>query len=131
MDFSLTEEQRLWQRTVHEFAAAELQPRAQETDERGEFNWPAVRKMGPLGLLGLNIPEEYGGARVDAISAVIAIEELAWACGSTALSIAAHNGLGNHSARPVRFGGLEAHLAAARCQRAGRAGRAGADRAGR
>lgn len=94
MDFSLTEEQRLWQRTVHEFAAAELQPRAQETDERGEFNWPAVRRMGPLGLLGLNIPEEYGGAGVDAISAVIAIEELAWACGSTALSIAAHNGLG-------------------------------------
>lgn len=94
MDFSLTEEQRLWQKTVHEFAAAELQPRAQETDESGEFNWPAVRKMGPLGLLGLNIPEEYGGAGVDAISAVIAIEELGWACGSTALSIAAHNGLG-------------------------------------
>jgi alkylation response protein AidB-like acyl-CoA dehydrogenase len=50
--------------------------------------------MGPLGLLGLNIPEEYGGAGVDAISAAIAIEELGWGCGSTALAIAAHNGLG-------------------------------------
>lgn len=94
MDFGLNEEQRLWQKTVHEFVAAEVQPRARETDETGEFNWPAVRKMGPLGMLGLNIPEEYGGAGVDAISAAIAIEELGWACGSTALSIAAHNGLG-------------------------------------
>ena len=59
-----------------------------------EFNWPAVRKMGPLGLLSLNIPEEYGGAGVDAISAAIAIEEIGWGCGSTALAIAAHNGLG-------------------------------------
>jgi alkylation response protein AidB-like acyl-CoA dehydrogenase len=50
--------------------------------------------MGPLGLLGLNIPEEYGGSGVDAISAAIAIEELGWGCGSTALAIAAHNGLG-------------------------------------
>lgn len=94
MDFALTEEQRLWQKTVHDFVAAEVQPRAQETDETGEFNWPAIRKMGPLGLLGLNIPERYGGAEVDAISAVIAIEELGWACGSTALAVAAHNGLG-------------------------------------
>jgi alkylation response protein AidB-like acyl-CoA dehydrogenase len=49
--------------------------------------------MGPLGLLGLNIPEEFGGAGVDTISAAIAIEELGWACGGTALSIAAHNSL--------------------------------------
>jgi len=49
--------------------------------------------MGPLGLLGLEVPEEYGGAEVDAISAAIAIEELGWGCGSTALAISAHNGL--------------------------------------
>jgi len=94
MDFDLTEEQSLWRKTVHEFASAELQPKAREVDETGEFNWEATRKMGPLGLLGLNIPEEYGGANVDAISAAIAVEELGWGCGSTALSIAAHNGLG-------------------------------------
>lgn len=94
MDFELTDEQRMWQKAVHDFVAAEVQPQARETDETGEFNWTAVRKMGPMGLLGLNIPEEHGGAGVDAISAAIAMEELGWACGSTALSIAAHNGLG-------------------------------------
>jgi len=94
MEFDLSAEQRMWQKVVHEFMVAEVQPKAHETDETGEFNWPAVRKMGPLGLLGLNIPEEYGGAGIDAVSAAIAIEELGWACGSTALAIAAHNGLG-------------------------------------
>lgn len=93
MDFRLTEEQRLWREAVHEFAARELKPQARHVDETGEFNWPAVRKMGPLGLLGLSAPEEYGGAGVDAISAAIAIEEIGWACGSTGLAIAAHNGL--------------------------------------
>ena len=94
MDFDLTEEQRMWREVIHEFVAREVKPKAREVDETGEFNWEAVRKMAPLGLLGLNIPEEYGGAGVDAISAAIAIEELGYGCGSTALAIAAHNGLG-------------------------------------
>lgn len=94
MDFDLSNEQRLWQKSVHEFVAAEVQPKAREVDETSTFNWQAVRKMGPLGLLGLSIPEEFGGTGMDALSAVIAIEELGWGCGSTALSIAAHNGLG-------------------------------------
>jgi alkylation response protein AidB-like acyl-CoA dehydrogenase len=94
MDFDLSEEQRLWQKAVHDFVAREVKPKAHQVDEEGQFNWEAMRKMGPLGLLGLNISEEYGGAGLDAISAAIAIEELGWGCGSTALSIAAHNGLG-------------------------------------
>ncbi len=94
MNFNLTEEQKLWQKTVHDFVAKEVQPKAHEVDVTYEFNWSATRKMGPLGLLGLNIPEAYGGSGVDAISAAIAIEELGWGCGSTALAIAAHNGLG-------------------------------------
>jgi alkylation response protein AidB-like acyl-CoA dehydrogenase len=94
MDFDLTEEQKIWKKTVHDFAAKEVQPKAQEVDVTSEFNWSAARKMGPLGLLGLNIPEEYGGAGVDAVSAAIALEEVGWGCGSTALAIAAHNGLG-------------------------------------
>lgn len=102
MDFDLNEEQRMWKKTVHEFVAAELQPKAREVDETGEFNWPAVRKMGPMGLLGLNVPEEFGGAGVDAVSAMIAIEEIGWACGSTALAMAAHNGLGTTPI--VRYG---------------------------
>jgi butyryl-CoA dehydrogenase len=94
MDFDLNEEQKPWQKSVHDFVAKELQPKAHEVDVTSEFNWTATRKMGPLGLLGLNIPEEYGGSGVDAVSVAIAIEELGWGCGSTALAIAAHNGLG-------------------------------------
>lgn len=94
MNFDLSEEQTLWRKTVHEFVAKEVQPKAHEVDVTYEFNWEAVRKMAPLGLLGLNIPESYGGAGVDSISAAIALEELGWGCGSTALAIAAHNGLG-------------------------------------
>ena len=94
MDFELSQEQRMWRNAVHDFVVREVKPKAREVDEKGEFNWPAVHKMGPLGLLGLSVPEEYGGPGVDAISAAIAIEELGWACGSTALAIAAHNGLG-------------------------------------
>jgi alkylation response protein AidB-like acyl-CoA dehydrogenase len=94
MDFDLTEEQKIWKKTVHEFVAKEVQTKAAEVDLTSEFNWTAARKMGPLGLLGLNIPEEYGGAGVDAVSAAIALEEIGWGCGSTALAIAAHNGLG-------------------------------------
>jgi alkylation response protein AidB-like acyl-CoA dehydrogenase len=93
MEFELSAEQQLWRESVHDFAEKEVKSRARETDEQARFNWEAVKKMGPLGLLGLNVPEAYGGAGVDAISAAIAIEELGWACGSTALAIAAHNGL--------------------------------------
>ncbi len=94
MDFNLNEEQRMWKDVVHDFVAREVKPKAAELDETHELNWPAIRKMGQLGLLGLNVPEEYGGAGVDAISAAIAIEELGWGDGGTALTIAAHNGLG-------------------------------------
>src|SRR5438105_1501599 len=93
MDFRLSEEQRLFKQTVRQFAETELRPRAAEVDRTGQFNWDAVKKMGPLGLLALNTPEAYGGPGVDAVGAAIALEELAWGCGSTALSIAAHNGL--------------------------------------
>ena len=94
MDFNLTDEQRMWRDSIRTFCERMVKPRARHVDETGEFNWEAVSMMGPLGLLGLNVPEEFGGSGVDAVSAAIAIEELGRACGSTALSIAAHNGLG-------------------------------------
>jgi butyryl-CoA dehydrogenase len=94
MDFDLTDEQRMWREAVHDFVAREVKPRSGHVDEASEFNWEATRKMAPLGLLGMNVPEEYGGPGIDAVSAAIAIEELGWGCGSTALSLAAHNGLG-------------------------------------
>lgn len=94
MDFDLTAEQQHFRAVVHDFVAAEVQPRAHATDMSAEFNWTDVQKMGPLGLLGLQVPEAYGGAAVDSVCATIAIEELGWACGSTALAISAHNNLG-------------------------------------
>lgn len=105
MNFEFSDEQRMWRNAVHDFVAREVKPKARQVDEAAEFNWEAVRKMGPVGLLGLNIPEEYGGTGVDTISAAIAIEEIAWGCGSTALAIAAHNSLG---CAPVAMYGSEA-----------------------
>jgi alkylation response protein AidB-like acyl-CoA dehydrogenase len=94
MDFDLTQEQKAWKKVVHEFVAKEVKPKAREVDETESFNWEAVRKGGPLGLLGLSIPEAYGGSNVDMISVAITLEELGWGCGSTALAFTAHNGLG-------------------------------------
>ncbi len=104
MEFELSEEQRMWQEAVHEFCAQEVKPLAAEMDERQEFNAEAVAKMEPLGLLGLNVPEQYGGAGIDAISAAIAIEELGWADGGTGLSVSAHNGL---ACAPIALFGTE------------------------
>jgi alkylation response protein AidB-like acyl-CoA dehydrogenase len=93
MDFELTQEQKMYQRALHDFCAAEIKPFAAEVDASGELRWEAIRKMPQLGLTALQVPEEYGGAALDTVSVVLALEELGWACGSTALSIAAHNGL--------------------------------------
>lgn len=94
MDFDLNDEQKMFLRVVREFCEAELKPYAAEVDESGELRWDAVRKMADLGLLSLQVPEAYGGAELDTISASIAVEEIGRVCGSTGLSISAHNGLG-------------------------------------
>ena len=94
MDFELSQEHQMWQRVVRDFCEGEVKPHAAEVDERGALHWDTIRKMRDIGLLGLEIPEAYGGTEMDAIGVVIAMEELGRACGSTALSLAAHNGLG-------------------------------------
>lgn len=93
MDFQLTEEQLMYRRAVRSFVERELKPVAAQTDESAEFPWVAARKGIGLGIFGLEIPEVYGGAGMDSVSAAIAIEEIGRGCGSTGLSIAAHNGL--------------------------------------
>lgn len=93
MDFELTQEQKMYQRAVHDFCAEEIKPYAAEVDETGEMRWEAIRKMPALGLTGMQVAEEYGGVNLDTVSIAVAVEELGWACGSTALSLAAHNGL--------------------------------------
>jgi alkylation response protein AidB-like acyl-CoA dehydrogenase len=94
MNFKLTEEQQMWRKAVHDFCEQEVKPRAAELDASAEFNTEAFQKMGPLGLLGMDISEEYGGAGVDSMSSAIALMELGMACGGTALSVVAHNDLG-------------------------------------
>lgn len=94
MNFDLNDEQREFRKVVHQFMEKEVKPMARHTDETGEFNWTATKKMALLGLLGPEVPEAYGGAGMDTLTATLATEELAWACGSTALAISAHNNLG-------------------------------------
>lgn len=94
MNFDLTPEQQRIRAEVRRFAEQEIAPRARHVDETGEFPAETFRKMAELGLMGLPFPEEYGGAGADSISTAIAIEEIARACGSTALIYSAHLGLG-------------------------------------
>ncbi len=104
MDFDLNDEQKAWKKAVHDFVGKVVKPKAREVDENEEFNWDAVRKGGSIGLLGMSIPEAYGGSNVDMISSTIAMEELGWGCGSTALAFTAHNGLGT---APIALYGAE------------------------
>ena len=104
MDFDLNEEQKAWKKAVHDFVGKVVKPKSREVDETESFNWEAVRKGGPLGLMGLSIPEAYGGSGVDMVSSSIAMEELGWGCGSTALAFTAHNGLGT---APIALYGSE------------------------
>jgi len=76
------------------FADEVVAPQARELDETEMFPAEIVRQMGELGFLGLPYPEAYGGAGLDTLAYVIAVEEIARACGSTALTLAAHVSLG-------------------------------------
>jgi alkylation response protein AidB-like acyl-CoA dehydrogenase len=94
MDFELSEEQRLVRDMVRDVAQKEIAPRAAEVDRTEQFPAENIRKMAELGLMGLPYPEEYGGGGGDYLSYAIAVEEIARACGSTALIYAAHVSLG-------------------------------------
>ncbi len=102
MDFDLPEELREIQRIVHEFCVAEVKPRAREWDDEEEFPWDVVRKLGPLGIMGMAVPEEYGGAGLGALAVAVVVEEVARFDGSLALTVASHNGLG--TGHILRFG---------------------------
>ncbi len=93
MDFRLTEEQQLLRRTVREFAEAEIGPHVREWDEAQHFPVELVPQLAALGLLGIQLPEAYGGAGMSAVDYCLCIEELARVDPGVALSVAAHNGL--------------------------------------
>ena len=105
MDFELSEEQQMMRKMVRDFAEKEIRPIAKEIDATGQFPWEVVRKMGGLGLLGLPIPEEYGGSGADTVSYAIAVEEISRVSGSIGITLAAHTSLGLY---PIyRFGSEE------------------------
>jgi alkylation response protein AidB-like acyl-CoA dehydrogenase len=93
VDFRLSDEQVLLRRTVREFAEAEIRPHVMEWDEAQQFPPELLSKLAALGLTGIQLPEQYGGAGMTAVDYCICIEELARVCPSIALSVAAHNGL--------------------------------------
>jgi alkylation response protein AidB-like acyl-CoA dehydrogenase len=93
VDFRPTEEQQLLRRSVREFAETEMRPHVREWDERQHFPAELMPKLASLGLLGIQFPEQYGGAGLSAIDYCICIEELARVDPAVALSVAAHNGL--------------------------------------
>ena len=93
MDFRPTEEQVLLRRTVREFAETEIRPYVREWDQEQHFPTELMPKLASLGLLGIQFPEQYGGAAMSAINYCICIEELARVDPGVSLSVAAHNGL--------------------------------------
>src|SRR5688500_12068664 len=94
MDLDLTPEQELVRDTVREFARARVGPVAEELDRESRFPYELVAELGELGLMGLPIPEEYGGAGGDTVSYALAIEELTRVDSSVAITVAAHTSLG-------------------------------------
>jgi short/branched chain acyl-CoA dehydrogenase len=104
VNFELTDEQELIRRTVREFAESRVAPVAEELDREARFPYELVAELAELGLMGLPVPEEYGGAGGDTISYAIAIEELARIDSSVAITVAAHTSLGT---MPILMFGTE------------------------
>lgn len=105
MDFELSESHREIQRMVREFCLEQVKPRARRWDETGEFPRDTVRQLGELGVLGISVPEELGGAGLDQLAVAVVVEEVARHDGSLALTVASHNGLGSSQ---IRYFGSEA-----------------------
>ncbi len=94
MNYELTEEQELLRRTVRDFAESRIAPVAEELDREERFPYDLVKELAELGLMGIPIAEEYGGAGADTVSYAIAIEELTRIDSSVAITVAAHTSLG-------------------------------------
>lgn len=104
VNFDLDEEAQMMRESVREFAEKEIRPVAEELDEQEKFSPELTKKMGDLGLFGVFLPEQYGGAELDYLSYIIAVEELARVDGSQAATVAAHNSLG---VGPIYYFGTE------------------------
>ncbi|MCL6452730.1 MAG: acyl-CoA dehydrogenase [Alicyclobacillus sp.] len=104
MNFEPTQEQREMRELVRKFAAEEIAPRAAEIDETDTFPRDLIEKMGRLGLMGLPIPEAYGGVGADFVSYVLALEEISYASASLGVILAVHTSVGSF---PILYFGTE------------------------
>jgi short/branched chain acyl-CoA dehydrogenase len=104
LNLDLTEEHELVRRTVREFALERVAPVAEELDRESRFPYDLVAELAELGLMGMTIPEEYGGAGADTLAYAIAIEELTRIDSSVAITVAAHTSLGT---MPIYLYGTE------------------------
>ncbi len=93
MELELTDEQKLVQKTAADFAKNEVLPKAAEIDREHRYPKELVARMAELGLLGVAVPEEYGGAGFDTIAYVLAMEEISRACASTGVIMSVNNSL--------------------------------------
>lgn len=93
MDFRLNDDQIQLRDALRDFCANEIAPKAAERDEQGRFEDGLVAKLAEMGLMGLYVPEEYGGAGLDCVSYAMAVEELSRACGATGILMSAHHSL--------------------------------------
>jgi len=94
LDFNLTGEQKLFQKVVREFCSKEIKPISEKIDKEEYFPEDLYKKMGQMGLMGMTVPQKYGGAGIDRMSYMIALEEISRFCGSTGITVEAHNSLG-------------------------------------
>jgi len=102
MSYQLNEEQKMIQAMVKGFARESILPTAAERDKTKEFPKDIIKQMGELGLMGMSVPPEYNGAGVDTISYSLALQEIGYACASTAVIMSVHNSV---SCGPIyRFG---------------------------
>jgi butyryl-CoA dehydrogenase len=105
MDLSLSEEQRMIQQMARDFAESEVAPKAKELDKTGRWPTELVKRLGELGLMGVAVPEEYGGAGADTVSYALAMEEISAACASVGVIMSVNNSL---SCEPLFKFGSEA-----------------------
>jgi short-chain 2-methylacyl-CoA dehydrogenase len=104
LNFDLTQEQQLVRDTVREFAESRIAPVAAELDREHRFPYELVAELAELGLMGMTVPEEYGGAGADTLSYAVAVEELTRIDSSVAITVAAHHSLGT---LPIFYFGSE------------------------
>jgi alkylation response protein AidB-like acyl-CoA dehydrogenase len=105
MDFELPDDIRALQSSIRDFCERRVKPHAREWDRTEKFPMEVVKELGAMGVMGIRVAEEYGGAGLGSLAVAVAVEEVARYDGSLALTVASHNGLGTSHIRV--FGNAE------------------------